>query len=592
MQIFKDYKKYKQYEPEYEKWKNNIEQTEIKRKQYIKQHGLKMSREDLERTKTFLNAVDIMDEYSQSNAESMENVSEMMQNSLKSYAVQAGIILGALSWRLPALQKVFNKFAEKYPRASLGLIALPPVIGALAGIIAAVPLTVWAASKQIGASQKGRFEAMRKDLFNPALFAILTLEQEKQAKKTAADIPIDEDMKKSSDARLGKSSEIKSSFKQFLSLFKKDKEYEKQKKEFDEKLKEHESRFNEPLSAEDIERAEKDKQLIAKVVEKMDYASQEYAEQTELATNTFKAFALAGGGVSGWLSSKLLKLIKTANPAVKQFLPIVIGLITASILTILPAKLQKQASRIGRFQVRKELLNNPDELIYIDENKLPKGEVKIPEKKKENFLKYLFRIVKENKEYNDYVKKEGIKQLQRQKAVEKIKLSDKQLKDAKTLQMNIFKTFNRVDGKSQQYAESVEAAGEIIKEVLQPVLAFTGPALGALWAEKDFSKILKAGADAPLSAANKPLFKFISGILLTGFLPIIALDTVFTKKQIKASRIADMLALKELDDYRHYVDYDNLSPADKGAQNTSAVKNAAGQSSSNLLELYSSRKTA
>ena len=38
-------------------------------------------------------------------------------------------------------------------------------------------------------------------------------------------------------------------------------------------------------------------------------------------------------------------------------------------------------------------------------------------------------------------------------------------------------------------------------------------------------------------------------------LPLIGIDIYTTKAQKKASRVADMLALKELEDYRHYADY-------------------------------------
>ena len=38
-------------------------------------------------------------------------------------------------------------------------------------------------------------------------------------------------------------------------------------------------------------------------------------------------------------------------------------------------------------------------------------------------------------------------------------------------------------------------------------------------------------------------------------LPLIGIDIYTTKAQKKASRVADMLALKELDDYRYYADY-------------------------------------
>ena len=52
-----------------------------------------------------------------------------------------------------------------------------------------------------------------------------------------------------------------------------------------------------------------------------------------------------------------------------------------------------------------------------------------------------------------------------------------------------------------------------------------------------------------------PVFKRagISGI--AAFVPIILANALITKEQKNASRVADMLALKELEDVRNYVDY-------------------------------------
>ena len=47
------------------------------------------------------------------------------------------------------------------------------------------------------------------------------------------------------------------------------------------------------------------------------------------------------------------------------------------------------------------------------------------------------------------------------------------------------------------------------------------------------------------------------------FLPVIGIDIYTTKAQKKASRVADMLALNELKDYRHYVDYSAKTSEEK-----------------------------
>ena len=124
------------------------------------------------------------------------------------------------------------------------------------------------------------------------------------------------------------------------------------------------------------------------------------------------------------------------------------------------------------------------------------------------------------------------------------------MKEAKALQMNVFNTFNTVDEKSQDYSESVEAMGEISKQGVATFgsLASMGISIAMLLKMlKNPDSIKKLG---PMGVAAKSLLPFAFMLL-----PVIAIDAFTTKAQKKASRVADMLALKELEDYRNYADY-------------------------------------
>ena len=50
------------------------------------------------------------------------------------------------------------------------------------------------------------------------------------------------------------------------------------------------------------------------------------------------------------------------------------------------------------------------------------------------------------------------------------------------------------------------------------------------------------------------MIKYISTILLST-LPSIGINAYITKEQKKASRIANMLAINEMQDYRNFADY-------------------------------------
>ena len=118
---------------------------------------------------------------------------------------------------------------------------------------------------------------------------------------------------------------------------------------------------------------------------------------------------------------------------------------------------------------------------------------------------------------------------------------------------NTFKTFNKVDENSQKYSESIEALGQS----LQYPISFILSGLGALWGLKYLTKSQNAKTTA--EAANG-FMKYMSAIIVST-LPSIGINAYITKEQKKASRIADMLAINEMSDYRNFADYSNRNSA-------------------------------
>jgi Sec7-like guanine-nucleotide exchange factor len=156
-------------------------------------------------------------------------------------------------------------------------------------------------------------------------------------------------------------------------------------------------------------------------------------------------------------------------------------------------------------------------------------------------------MYKNNKEFNKWKKTEGLKEKNHIKAMEGIELTEEQLKDAKSLQHSTFKTFNKVDESSQKYSESVEALGQSIQYPLTSILAAVGILLGG----KHLTSMVGAKSSKDMLPA---MSKYISIIFLT-LLPNIGINAYLTKEQKKASRVADMLAINELQDYRHFADF-------------------------------------
>ena len=218
---------------------------------------------------------------------------------------------------------------------------------------------------------------------------------------------------------------------------------------------------------------------------------------------------------------------------------------TLKILSIASAQIQKQASRVGRFKIKQDLLNNPSKLVYVaDENIADLKDVNVIQDRKEGLFKFLAHAWENNKEYNNYQKTTAKQEEKFYKAIETLELTPEQMKDAQTLQRNTFKTFNKVDEKSQKYSESIEALGQAI--ALPISLLFTG--IGLVIGTKYLTRGVKSNSKLEM-ASN--FSKYLTAILLS-ILPSIGINAIITKEQKKASRIADMLAINEMSDYRHF----------------------------------------
>jgi hypothetical protein len=131
--------------------------------------------------------------------------------------------------------------------------------------------------------------------------------------------------------------------------------------------------------------------------------------------------------------------------------------------------------------------------------------------------------------------------------MEQLELSEEQIKDAKRLQHNTFKTFNKVDEYSQKYAESIEALGQAIQYPLSMIFSMIGVALGS-------KHLMNAVKTKNRSQATLSFIKYASIVFLSA-LPAMGFNALITKEQKKASRVADMLAIKEMEDYRNFADY-------------------------------------
>lgn len=560
METVNNYLEYRSHKGEYENWEKEKNTQEAKRIAYIKRNGIdeKQRQEDIARAKAVLNAVDIMDEYSQTRAEDTEMAIQQISGIVTQVAstlliplLFLGLYLAGKNDKLRGmLENGFEKILNiaQTSKGKAGLIGAGISIIGLATVPIIAKFATWSCKKELQASRNGRYEAMTSDLASAKQFAVLTKEQQEERDKIAKTIEIEEKDQKS---LVNTNKQGFAPINTLKEIFIKNDELEKERKDFAKKLENDESKFNTiQLTQEEINEAKKDKQLIENIVKKVDIASQEYAENVELVTGGIQTIALGGGLLNGFLSSKIMSKLKLSSKYTK-IISCAIGLATTLAFAIYSTKLQKEASRVARFKVKQELLNNPESLIYVEESKTQNEKTDVIKKEKKGFFETFKEIIENQKEYKKYVKENIVEIKQKQKALEKIEITPEQEKRARQLQRNVFKMFNKVDEKSQKYSESTEALGDIATTIS----SFAAMGASALGASKIIDNVTKS---------SKISFKNIGAInILKSVIPLlvsIGFNIYITKEQKNASKVADMIAINEMDDYRHFADYSNKTP--------------------------------
>ncbi len=540
MSTFGDYKSYKKYEPAYANWKNKRDIQESKRMAYLKQNPNEMSKEDIQRGQALVRAIDIMDEYSQKRAQDVEVATQSVVSMALEFMIFAGMGLGALVGKLKPVNNLISKHIKNKKHASFLSTIIPVAIGGALGTIASFPLQAWGAKAEVSASRRGRFEAMRNELKNPNGFAVLTDEQIAEARKNSKDIVLDEDKKTNKmTAKLSEAFGIGT----LKSMALDGGEYKKQRKAFELELASDNAHINDKMSPKDIEKAKKDQQLLTKLVEKIDIASQDYAENAELAAGTFVTGVMALSFLGDLAVSKLMKMCKVQSAQKISVATKIAGLVASIGAAIWTSQITKQASRVGRYKVKQELMQNPEAFVYVDDKKA--NEVKdfeINTTKKQSLIEFLKSAYKNNKEYEKHQKATAKDEKRFYKAIEDLELSEEQIKDAKQLQKNAFRTFNKVDDNSQKYSESVEALGQASMFPINLICTGIGMAIGI--------PLLLKKSKTSLQEAEK--FAKYFGITLLSSMPAVLANAYITKQQKKASRVADMLAINEMQDYRNF----------------------------------------
>lgn len=178
--------------------------------------------------------------------------------------------------------------------------------------------------------------------------------------------------------------------------------------------------------------------------------------------------------------------------------------VTSMIGLFMALKLQKNAARAGRYNAKEELRNNPQEFISYSEEEMKQVEnVKAEEKtmgqKFKEYMMFIPTAWKHYKAYDNYKKGELKDTKALKEELKKLDVSEEQLREGKNLQRKLFNTFEKIDDKSQEYSENMEAASDISMQFAQlgGLAAIWVPfvTLGSLLVAKRYDLLAKMGVN-------------------------------------------------------------------------------------------------
>lgn len=133
--------------------------------------------------------------------------------------------------------------------------------------------------------------------------------------------------------------------------------------------------------------------------------------------------------------------------------------------TLIGLKLQKVASRVGRYVAKKEQRQDDNNFIGRTKKDFKNTKNTVSQKQKPNKIKekllFIPMVLGQYFDWKRNRKTEVELPNLTQKDLKKLGVTEKQINDAKNLKRKVINTFENVDDKTEEYAEMVDTAGEI-----------------------------------------------------------------------------------------------------------------------------------
>lgn len=444
----------------YDVWEQNKEDDVAKRRYLSSILDLPKDKVELTRAKAqaVFRTSDLMDKRSEDNCANMEQTTTFI-----SMAVIAGV--SALSSGLAMLLTQKSKNPGKKQ-------IITTLVQTVSILVPTVALMLWGTKKQKEASRIGRFQAKQHELKDSKNFVIYTPEQIAAAKEIAKNIPDKKD--KTTSSNLKQISEDRKEYKKWIA----------NKIDSDEEI---QKIINKNYTSEQIAQGEEDKEIIVNIVKDVNMNAENYSENVENIFDTLDMLSFITNIPIALGVNKLLSKFKNISELSRKSASAgAFALLTFPVI-IWGTHEKKQGSRVGRFVKRKEILDNPELIMsYTDEQMKLAKDVKAPPIKKGFFeklgtnFKFFTDYLKNSKDYKQYKKTTEKENEKLNESLKQVSVSDKQLKDAKNLQEQTFRTFDKMDEMSQRYSEDTEAATSIAYQILANIIPFIPAGLAAL----------------------------------------------------------------------------------------------------------------
>ncbi len=440
---------------------NNSEHDDVEKRRYLAAK-FDLPPDEIALTKAKAEAVfratDIMDMRSEDNCAEMERAT--------------GILTAIAMLPMGIISVIISKNIVKEAKTDgIRKVAMTNGIILFLSLSASAALAIMAAAAQKEASRIGRFQAKQKELKNPNNFIIYTDTQKKEALEKAKSLPDKADIKKNLKESLA-----------VLKQLKKDRpEYNKAIKQKEEQQKKIDKILKKSFSEEQLKKGEYDKEIIVNIVKDVNMNAEKYTENMENMFDAIGSLSLFVNIPIYFVLNKVLHKFKGLPKTTKNIMPLVTSFVLTIPMINWATKEKREAARVGRYQARKEILNNPELIMMYTPEQLEQAKnIKAPKintsflnkiKKNIEFFKTYFVDAKEYKAYKKTNKASDEKYYE---ALKQVKVTDAQISDAKKLQERTFMVFDKIDEMSQRYSEDTEAATQVVAQCLAPIFTTIG----------------------------------------------------------------------------------------------------------------------